>query len=225
MILELENIHKSYKITESHSQSVLKDVSFSLKKGDRATIVGPSGSGKSTLLNMIGLLDVPDSGTIKINGDITSGLSDDQRADIRNKRLGFIFQNHQLLPQLTVIENILLPTLPLDKNAKKRAKARALELLDQVGLSEHINKQPGQLSGGECQRVAVLRALINEPDIVIADEPTGSLDDNNAREIGKLLVSLNETQKCTLIVVTHSLDLAQLTGNVYHLKEGKIKKS
>jgi ABC-type lipoprotein export system ATPase subunit len=222
MILELKNINKSYRITDSYTQRVLNSVTMDVDKGQRIAIVGPSGSGKSTLLNMIGLLDSPDSGEIIINGNNVSDLSEDQKAGIRNKTIGFIFQSHQLLPQLTVLENILLPTIPLKQSDKNSNLKRANELLDFVGLTEHINKLPGQLSGGERQRVAVVRALINNPDLLIADEPTGSLDQTNAAEIGKLLVKINESQYCSMILVTHSMALAKLIGNIHQLKEGKI---
>jgi lipoprotein-releasing system ATP-binding protein len=222
MILELKNINKSYRITDSYTQRVLNSVTMDVDKGQRIAIVGPSGSGKSTLLNMIGLLDSPDSGEIIIIGKNVIDLNEDQKAGIRNKTIGFIFQSHQLLPQLTVLENILLPTIPLKQSDKNSSLKRANELLDFVGLTEHINKLPGQLSGGERQRVAVVRALINNPDLLIADEPTGSLDQTNAAEIGKLLVKINESQNCSMIVVTHSMVLAKLIGNIHQLKEGKI---
>ena len=224
MILELNEISKAYSNSNRIKQQVLSNVSLKLEKGSMITIVGPSGSGKSTLLNIIGTLDSPDSGSVNFAGNEILSLNDKELAGIRNTKVGFIFQSHQLLPQLSLIENVLLPTLPQNKKLKMEARERSLELLDFVGLSEHINKLPGQLSGGECQRVAVVRALINNPDLLLADEPTGSLDESAADDIGKLLVEINREQNTSIIVVTHSIRLAGIIGNVHNLNNGSLTK-
>lgn len=224
MILELNEISKAYSNSNRIKQQVLSNVSLKLKKGSMITIVGPSGSGKSTLLNIIGTLDSPDSGSINFAGKEILSLNEKELAGIRNTQVGFIFQSHQLLPQLSLIENVLLPTLPQNKKLKMEARERSLELLDFVGLSEHINKLPGQLSGGECQRVAVVRALINNPDLLLADEPTGSLDERSADDIGKLLVEINREHNTSIIVVTHSIRLARIIGNVHNLNNGSLTK-
>jgi len=222
MILELKGISKGYKISTQSKQQVLTDVSLELPKGQMITIVGPSGSGKSTLLNIIGTLDTPDNGTVTLMGNDLTSLNQNQLAEFRNIKLGFIFQSHQLLPQLSLIENVLLPTLPQNKKFKLEARKRSLELLNFVGLSDHIHKFPGQLSGGECQRVAVVRALINNPDLLLADEPTGSLDENTADDIGKLLVEINKEHGTSMIVVTHSIRLARIIGNIHNLNNGSL---
>ncbi|NOR86689.1 MAG: ATP-binding cassette domain-containing protein [Bacteroidales bacterium] len=224
MILELENINKTYINKDSDVQrKVLKGLSLNLNYGEAIAIAGPSGSGKSTLLNIIGLLDLPNSGIVKFNGKETQHFSQNKLAEIRNKEIGFIFQSHHLLPQLNLLENVLLPSIPLqDKNQKKLAVERAKKLLEKVGLADKMQQYPGQLSGGECQRTAVVRALINEPKLILADEPTGSLDEISAEKIGELLSSIHQEQKVALIVVTHSAKLAQAIGSIYTLSNGKI---
>ncbi len=222
-MIEVQNINKSFPIDYSRKQKVLTDISFILDKGQRMTIVGPSGSGKSTLLNIIGTLDKPDNGSVIFNGQLLNNLEEKQLADLRNNNFGFIFQSHQLLPQLSLIENILVPTIPKTPDFKKVAKKRGLELLDSMGLADHINKLPGQLSGGECQRAAVVRSLINNPELVLADEPTGSLDEENGHEIGKLLLEINKVHNVSIIVVTHSLTLSDTIGNVHNLINGEIR--
>jgi len=227
MITELHEISKSYLNSDSTVKNeVLSGVSLSLKKGEAMAIVGPSGCGKSTLLNIIGTIDAPSSGTVKFEGTELSGLSADQMAEIRNEKIGFIFQSHHLFPQLNVIENVLVPTIPKkSKKYSKEATQRAHRLLDLVELSDHITKFPGQLSGGECQRVAVVRALINQPELILADEPTGSLDEKSADNIGKLLSDINKNENVAMIVVTHSLALAKTIGNIHNLTGGKISKA
>ena len=224
MIAELENITKIYTNKQSGIQrEVLKGISLSINKGDALSIVGPSGCGKSTLLNILGTLDMPTSGVMRFNGKEINNLTDNQLADIRNREIGFIFQAHHLLPQLNLLENVLLPTLVLKERSKKKlALERALHLLENVGLANNIKQLPGQLSGGECQRAAVVRALINEPELILADEPTGSLDKNSAERIGELLSEINKTEGVSLVVVTHSLSLANKIGNTYNLSEGRI---
>jgi lipoprotein-releasing system ATP-binding protein len=224
VLLELEHIEKHYDSPSGADPvPVLKDISLRVNSGESIAIVGPSGSGKSTLLNIIGALDKPSSGTVILSGQKLSELSDKELAEIRNRDIGFVFQLHHLLPQCTVLENVLIPTIPrgLKSNSKKIAN-RASELLDRVGLKAHMHHRPGQLSGGEQQRVAVVRALINEPQLVLADEPTGSLDQVSAHNLGQLLVELNKEEKVTLILVTHSLELAQKMSRVYELYDGKL---
>lgn len=226
MIAELENISKIYLNNESGAKrEVLSDITLSIKKGEALSIVGPSGSGKSTLLNIIGTLDLPTSGIVKINGNEINNYTENQLAEIRNQKIGFVFQSHHLLPQLNLLENVLLPTIVLDdKSKKKLAQERALQLLEKVGLADKGQQLPGQLSGGECQRTAVVRALINEPELLLADEPTGSLDKKSADNIGQILSDINKEEGVALIVVTHSVSLANKIGNCYNLNEGMIIK-
>lgn len=222
MICELLHVHKSFVNNQSAiRREVLTDISLSLAKGQAMSIVGPSGSGKSTLLHILGLLDTPTSGTVMFDGNDMAHHSVNQLARIRNQQIGFVFQSHHLLPQLNLLENILLPTLPLeDKTLKKSARGRAMELLDLVGMADKTRQFPGQLSGGECQRAAVVRALINQPKLILADEPTGSLDEASAQQIGQLLSDLNRKNEVALVVVTHSLKLADMIGRVHFLKGG-----
>lgn len=226
MILELDNIAKTYVNGDAEiKREVLKGISLSVKKGGVFSIVGPSGSGKSTLLNIMGTLDKASSGEMKFDGKDISQYNDNQLADIRNKKIGFIFQSHHLFPQLNILENVLVPTIPLkDKTQKKKARERALSLLEYVGLIDRIHQLPGQLSGGEAQRTAVVRALINEPEIILADEPTGSLDVDSTNVIGELLSKINKEKNVALIVVTHSLSLANSIGNIYSITNGLLKK-
>ena len=187
-------------------------------------IVGPSGCGKSTLLNIIGALDRPTSGRVLFDGRDLAALDDNELAKIRNKQIGFVFQMHHLLPQCTVLENVLVPTLAgKDRSAMEQARERATNLLQRVGLKEFLLHRPGQLSGGQRQRVAVVRALINQPKLLLADEPTGSLDREASEKIADLLVELNRSEKVTLIVVTHSHELAKRMGRVVELTEGSLK--
>jgi ABC-type lipoprotein export system ATPase subunit len=189
-------------------------------------VVGPSGSGKSTLLNIIGALDRPTSGMVALDGKNLADLEDSELSKIRNQDIGFVFQLHHLLPQCTVLENVLIPTIPLGLNREdKNVKIRAQELLEKVGLEQHLHHFPAQLSGGELQRVAVVRALINTPKLVLADEPTGSLDRESSENLGQLLVRLNKEVGMALIVVTHSMELARLMEKVYTLRDGKLENS
>ncbi|MBI5541017.1 MAG: ABC transporter ATP-binding protein [Bacteroidia bacterium] len=227
MIIELEKIYKSYQNNTASSQiKVLDNISLKINSGDSVAIVGPSGCGKSTLLNILGTLDKPTSGIIKINNDDLSTFNDKKLAEIRNQKIGFVFQLHHLLPQLNLLENVLLPTLIIkDSKHKEAAKLRAIELLKSVGLQDKIKQYPGQLSGGECQRTAVVRALINQPEIIFADEPTGSLDQESAEQIGELLSKINKEQNVALVLVTHSFELANKMKIIYKLNNGKLIKS
>lgn len=224
MLIQLQNISKHYENPETGAkQEVLKDISLTIEKGESIAIVGPSGCGKSTLLNIIGTLDKPNNGSAVINGKDISSLNDTELSEVRNKEIGFVFQMHHLLEQLNLMENVLLPTIPLkNKNLKNGANERALELIKSVGLENNIHQRPGQLSGGECQRTAVVRALINQPKILLADEPTGSLDAKSAEQLGDLLVKLNKERQVALIVVTHSQELANRMDKTYQLIDGKL---
>jgi ABC-type lipoprotein export system ATPase subunit len=203
--------------------TVLDQVSLEVALGESLAIVGPSGSGKSTLLQIIGTLDRPTSGSVALDGRDLNGLDDEQIAAVRNRQIGFVFQSHYLLPQCTVWENVLVPTLACsDVALRERAGERAERLLKRVGLGERKAHRPGELSGGERQRVAVVRALINQPQLLLADEPTGSLDHASAQQLGQLLLELNREEGVTLIVVTHARDLAQRMGRVLELRDGAL---
>ncbi len=222
-LLTLQNITKSYAGANDATLSILSGVNLELAPGDSLAIIGPSGSGKSTLLNIIGTLDRPTSGTIRLDGQDLINLDDLALADLRNRQIGFIFQGHHLLPQCTVLENVLVPTLASkDRTLRASAPDRARKLLDRVGLAARLEHRPGQLSGGERQRVAVVRALINQPKLLLADEPTGALDRASAANLAQLLVDLNREQHLTLIVVTHALDLASKLQKTAELREGKL---
>jgi lipoprotein-releasing system ATP-binding protein len=223
-LLQLQNVAKRFDSPESGEHlEVLRNVTLEVARGMSLAIVGPSGSGKSTLLNIIGTLERAASGRVLLSGRDLSGLDDKELAAVRNQKMGFVFQSHYLLPQCSVLENVLVPTIP-DKTGHKKANAvdRARTLLRRVGLGERMNHRPGQLSGGERQRVAVVRALINQPELLLADEPTGALDAAAAAELSRLLLELNRAEGVTLIVVTHALDLARQMGRVYELRRGEL---
>lgn len=217
-ILKIEGLEKTY--TSGNKQlTVLNDISFTVEKGQTFSIVGPSGSGKTTLLGLCAGLDTPNSGTVKLCGHNLSSLNEDERAQLRNREVGFIFQNFQLLPTLTALENV---SVPLELQGAKNAVKRGMELLDQVGLANRINHYPSQLSGGEQQRVALARAFSNSPSILFADEPTGNLDEETGEKVIKLLFDLNKASNTTLVIVSHDLDLANRTQQILRLKGGKI---
>lgn len=225
MIIELNKVGKTFINPGINIQrDVLKDINLKINSGDSIAIVGPSGSGKSTLLNIIGTLDSPTSGNVNFKGvDITT-YDEKGLAEIRNKSIGFVFQFHHLLPQLSLIENVLVPTIPLNgKSNSKEITSRAMELLESVGLKERIHQRPGQLSGGECQRAALVRALINQPELILADEPTGSLDQDSAAQMGELLLDINKKFSVALVVVTHSLSLAERMKSIYRLSHGRLE--
>ena len=221
-MLELISVSKSYDSPADIREDVLIDINLKVEKGESIAIVGPSGSGKSTLLNLIGALDRPTSGSVIIDGTDLASQNDTQLAAIRNKRIGFVFQLHHLLPQCSVLENILLPTLADKSSQANDCKQRAIELLKQVDLENRMHYRPSQLSGGQRQRVAVVRALINKPDLLLADEPTGSLDRDNSENIAKLLVEINKRQNVTLVVVTHSTQIAEHMDEMLMLINGKF---
>ena len=198
--------------------TALRDVSFALSQGELALLVGPSGSGKTTLLNLIAALDRPDCGEIIIGGSAVTGMSRSAAASYRNERVGFIFQSYNLLPQLTALDNILVPMLPKRQADPRRAQ----ELLDAVGLSDRARHRPSELSGGEQQRVAIARALVNDPALILADEPVGNLDDDNAHKIAKLLASACRERGKTLILVTHDRNLIHPVDHVFDLRAGSL---
>ncbi|HRQ31044.1 MAG TPA: ABC transporter ATP-binding protein [Saprospiraceae bacterium] len=220
MKIVLEHIFRKY---PTASKNVLEDVSLTIGSNETLAITGPSGCGKSTLLNIIGTLDKPDSGTVSVNDQDIKSLNEAETAAIRNKKIGFVFQLHHLLPQLNLLDNILLPSLVLkDKSLNATAVSRGMELLQTVGLTDKIRQYPGQLSVGECQRAALVRALINQPELILADEPTGSLDQESAEHVGILLLSIHQMYKVSLVVVTHAPQLASKMNTVYSLQNGHL---
>ena len=223
-ILELLKVCKDYDAVDAAQPlKILKDIDLSITAGESLAIVGPSGSGKSTLLNIMGTLDQPTSGQVKLDGQELNGLDEKQLAAVRNQQIGFIFQLHHLLPHCTALENVLAPSLATpDKTRRHEAEKRGRQLLERVGLGNRMGHFPGQLSGGERQRVAVVRALINQPKVVLADEPTGALDRTAAHELSRLLAQLNREEKVTLVLVTHALDLAAQMQRVLELSEGRL---
>lgn len=209
-------------ITKSYGQlKVLKGISLNINKAEVVSIVGASGAGKSTLLQIIGTLDKPDTGSIKINNTALEKLNDNQLSDFRNKHIGFIFQFHHLLPEFTALENVCIPAF-IAKRSKKETEEKARELLGYLGISQRENHKPFQLSGGEQQRVAVARALINSPSVVLADEPSGNLDSNTAGELHHLFFSLREKFQQTFIIVTHNEELANMADRKLFMKDGNI---
>jgi ABC-type lipoprotein export system ATPase subunit len=221
-ILKLANVAQRYD-SGAGAVNVLKGISLEVARGESLAIIGPSGSGKSTLLNIIGTLDRTTSGEVNLAGQDLNRLDDNQLAAVRNRQIGFVFQAHHLLPQCTVLENVLVPTLAGAKGDLRRtAPERAGRLLQRVGLGERTHHRPGEISGGERQRVAVVRALINQPQLLLADEPTGALDRAAAEQLAQLLLELNREEGVTLIVVTHALDLARKMGRVLALQDGVL---
>ena len=217
-VLSLDKVSKTFSSGE-RSLDVLKQNSFEARAGESIAIVGPSGSGKTTLLGICAGLDTPTSGEIKLNGESLGDLNEDQRSDIRNRFVGFVFQNFQLLPTLTALENVMVP---LELRGEGNAEAEAKELLDKVGLGERIDHYPVQLSGGEQQRVAIARAFINRPKILFADEPTGNLDSDTSHSIVDLLFELNRNSGTTLVLVTHDRELASKTDRILRIDHGKV---
>ena len=222
MFIEVSNLSRSYGQPETDTQQlVLDNLSFGIEKGACIAITGPSGSGKTTLLNMLGTLDRPDKGKILFNGSDISLLSSKELDSFRNRTLGFVFQQHHLLPQFNLMENVMVPTLPAGDG--RGSMQRAEELVKKVGLWEHRHKYPHELSGGECQRTAVVRSLVNNPEIILADEPTGSLDHENSIQLLDLLLRFNKEEGLTLVVVTHSRELAMKLDRTYRLLSGNLE--
>ena len=224
-LLSLEHINKGFGNPDDSSyRRVLDNLSLQVEEGERIAILGPSGSGKTTLLNLVGALDSPDKGSVKFRGEDITAYSNQEIDLFRNREVGFVFQFHHLLPQCTLLENVLIPTLvQSDRNSRAINAERAESLMKRVGIWEFRNKLPGILSGGECQRAAVVRAMINAPSILLADEPTGALDSENVENMADLLMELNKEDGLTLMVVTHSMELARKMGRTLEIKKGKLQ--
>jgi putative ABC transport system ATP-binding protein len=217
-ILKITGLEKTY-ASGNKQLTVLRDISFEVNKGQTFSIVGPSGSGKTTLLGLCAGLDQPNAGRVELCGQDLNSLNEDQRAQLRNKEVGFIFQNFQLLPTLTALENV---SVPLELQGAKDATKKSMELLDKVGLADRFHHYPSQLSGGEQQRVALARAFANSPSILFADEPTGNLDEETGEKVIQLLFDLNKETGTTLVIISHDLDLANRTQQILRLKGGQI---
>ncbi|WP_165041877.1 ABC transporter ATP-binding protein [Dysgonomonas sp. ZJ709] len=215
-MIEVNGITKSFGTLQ-----VLKGINLSVKQGEIISIVGASGAGKTTLLQIIGTLDKADSGSVTINGVNLSKLNDSRLSDFRNQNIGFVFQFHQLLPEFTALENVMIPAL-IGNVKESQAKAKAKELLDMLGLSDRVTHKPNELSGGEKQRVAVARSLINNPAVILADEPSGSLDTENKEDLHQLFFKLRDTLGQTFVIVTHDEHLASITDRTVHMRDGMI---
>lgn len=219
-IIKLENVWKTYNLG-SIELSVLKGLNLEITLGSFVTIMGPSGSGKSTLMYILGLLDTPSRGKVYLQEQDTSNFSEDKLAEVRGKKIGFIFQQFNLLQNLTALENVMLPMIFQGIPEEKR-KEKAKQLLDSVSLGQRINHKPSEMSGGEQQRIAIARSLVNDPEILIADEPTGNLDSSTGKAVMEILTKLHVEQKKTIIVVTHDPNIAQYSRNIIHIQDGQI---
>ena len=215
-MIEVKKIHKSFGTLE-----VLKGVDLTVDKGEIVSIIGKSGAGKTTLLQIIGTLDKPDAGHVVIDGVDVFALKEKELADFRNRHIGFIFQFHQLLPEFNALENVMMPAM-IARIPEKEAEQRAVQLLTELGMSERLTHKPNELSGGEKQRVAAARAMMMSPDVILADEPSGSLDESNKKELHKLLLQMREQYGQTIIIVTHDKELAEISDRVIEMRDGKI---
>ena len=224
-MLELKNVRKEYHIDGNTVFAALKDVSLVVKKGELVSITGPSGSGKSTLMHIVGLLDKPSGGEVLVDDIAVSKLNDDEISTLRSEFVGFVFQQFNLINKLTVIENIMLPTVYARNKLDYDPKTRALELIEKFGLAGKENSYPNRISGGQQQRVAIARSLIMNPKLILADEPTGNLDTKTGDEIMKLLKSLNKNENRTIVIVTHEADIAAQTNRMIKIRDGKVESS
>jgi len=220
-LIELRNLSKTYDLGEV-KVTALKGVSLDIREGEFVALIGPSGSGKSTLMNTLGCLDRPTSGSYRLAGEEGAGLNQEQLAQVRNRRIGFVFQNFNLLARTTALENVEVPLLYNPSCPRRQRKGRAIELLRRVGLADRLDHKPNQLSGGQQQRVAIARALVNRPSILLCDEPTGNLDTRTSREIMELFGKLNEAEGLTVILVTHDLEVAQRAKRALVLIDGEV---
>ena len=215
-MIRVEDIHKSF-----GSLKVLKGVDLEIQKGEIVSIIGKSGAGKTTLLQIIGTLDRPDSGSVVIDGVDVFALKEKELADFRNRHIGFIFQFHQLLPEFKALENVMMPAM-IARMSEKEAEQRAVQLLTELGMAERLTHKPNELSGGEKQRVAAARAMMMSPDVILADEPSGSLDESNKKELHKLLLQMREQYGHTIIIVTHDKELAEISDRVIEMRDGVV---
>lgn len=215
-MIRVEDIHKSF-----GSLEVLKGVDLEIQKGEIVSIIGKSGAGKTTLLQIIGTLDRPDSGSVVIDGVDVFALKEKELADFRNRHIGFIFQFHQLLPEFNALENVMMPAM-IARMSEKEAELRAVQLLTELGMAERLTHKPNELSGGEKQRVAAARAMMMSPDVILADEPSGSLDESNKKELHKLLLQMREQYGHTIIIVTHDKELAEISDRVIEMRDGVV---